>query len=86
MRIVVIGATGHVGTYLVPRLAALGHELIAVTRGYRAAYLPQLKAPMRSPDGYEISVATNYLGHFLLANLMLEDLQKSPSASARAPP
>ena len=44
-----------------------------------ATYLPQLKAPLRSPDGYEISVATNYLGHFLLANLMLEDLQKSPN-------
>jgi len=44
-----------------------------------ATYLPQLKTPMRSPDGYEISVATNYLGHFLLANLMLEDLQKSPA-------
>lgn len=42
-----------------------------------ATYLPQLKAPMRSPEGFEISVATNYLGHFLLANLMLEDLQKS---------
>ena len=32
---------------------------------------------MRSPDGYEISVATNYLGQFLLANLMLDDLQKA---------
>jgi len=42
-----------------------------------ATYLPQLKAPMRSPDGYEVSVATNYLGHFLLANLMLQDLQKA---------
>jgi protochlorophyllide reductase len=42
-----------------------------------ATYLPQLKEPLRSPDGYEISVATNYLGHFLLANLMLEDLQKA---------
>lgn len=42
-----------------------------------ATYLPQLKEPMRSPDGYEISVATNYLGHFLLANLMLDDLQKA---------
>ncbi len=42
-----------------------------------ATYLPQLKEPMRSPDGFEISVATNYFGHFLLANLMLEDLQKS---------
>jgi len=44
-----------------------------------ATYLPQLKTPMRSPDGFEISVATNYLGHFLLANLMLPDLQKSPA-------
>ena len=44
-----------------------------------ATYLPQLKEPVRSPEGYEISVATNYLGHFLLANLMLEDLQKSVS-------
>ena len=44
-----------------------------------ATYLPQLKAPVRSPDGFEISVATNYLGHFLLANLMLEDLQRSPA-------
>lgn len=34
---------------------------------------------MRSPEGFEISVATNYLGHFRLANLMLEDLQKSPA-------
>ncbi|MGY9047919.1 MAG: SDR family NAD(P)-dependent oxidoreductase [Rhodobacterales bacterium] len=42
-----------------------------------ATYLPQFKAPMRSPEGYEISVATNYRGHFLLANLMCEDLQKS---------
>jgi protochlorophyllide reductase len=42
-----------------------------------ATYLPQLKEPMRSADGYEISVATNYLGHFLLANLMLDDLQKA---------
>ncbi len=42
-----------------------------------AVYLPLLKAPMYSADGYEISVATNHLGHFLLANLMLEDLKKS---------
>ncbi len=44
-----------------------------------ATYLPQLKVPQRSPEGFEISVATNYLGHFLLANLMLDDLQKSPA-------
>jgi len=44
-----------------------------------AVYLPLLKQPARSPEGYEISVATNYLGHFLLASLMLDDLRKAPA-------
>lgn len=48
-----------------------------------AVYLPLLKEPMRSEDGYELSVATNHLGHFLLCNLMLEDLQKSSASEAR---
>ncbi len=38
MRIVVIGATGHIGTYLVPRLVAGGHEVVAVSRGQRTPY------------------------------------------------
>ncbi|HLO51311.1 MAG TPA: protochlorophyllide reductase [Kamptonema sp.] len=42
-----------------------------------AIYMPLLKAPLRSPDGFELSVATNHLGHFLLCNLMLEDLKRS---------
>jgi protochlorophyllide reductase len=42
-----------------------------------AIYFPLLKEPQRSEDGYELSVATNHLGHFLLCNLMLEDMQKS---------
>lgn len=45
-----------------------------------ATYLPLLKDPARSPEGYEISVATNYLGHFLLANLLLPDLARQPGA------
>jgi nucleoside-diphosphate-sugar epimerase len=40
MRIVIIGGTGHVGTYLIPRLAAAGHELIVVSRGQRDPYQP----------------------------------------------
>ena len=48
-----------------------------------ATYLPRLKQPMRSPEGYEISVATNHLGHFLLCNLLLEDLQKSSALEKR---
>ena len=38
MRVAIIGATGHVGTYLVPMLDALGHEVIAVSRGERTPY------------------------------------------------
>src|SRR5215217_4387641 len=37
-RIVVIGATGHVGTYLVPRLVRAGHEVVALSRGERKPY------------------------------------------------
>ena len=40
MRVVIIGGTGHVGTYLVPRLVEAGHEVIRVTRGKHAPYRP----------------------------------------------
>lgn len=48
-----------------------------------AVYYPLLKEPLRNADGYELSVATNHLGHFLLCNLMLEDLQKSGNPEPR---
>lgn len=38
MKTVVVGATGHVGTFLVPRLVQLGHRVAAVSRGKRAPY------------------------------------------------
>jgi nucleoside-diphosphate-sugar epimerase len=37
-KIVVIGATGHIGTYLVPRLVQAGHEVVAVSRGAARPY------------------------------------------------
>jgi nucleoside-diphosphate-sugar epimerase len=40
MKVAVLGATGHVGGYLVPRLVELGHEVIAVSRGRRQPYRP----------------------------------------------
>jgi nucleoside-diphosphate-sugar epimerase len=40
MRVVIIGGSGHVGTYLVPRLVAAGHQVIAISRGQRAPYQP----------------------------------------------
>lgn len=38
MKIVVIGGTGHVGTYLVPGLVNEGHEVISISRQQRAPY------------------------------------------------
>lgn len=40
MRVVIIGATGHIGTYLAPRLVQAGHTVIALSRGQRAPYRP----------------------------------------------
>jgi nucleoside-diphosphate-sugar epimerase len=39
-RVVVIGATGHIGSYLVPRLVRGGHEVITLSRGISEPYLP----------------------------------------------
>ncbi len=41
MRVVIIGGSGHIGTYLVPRLVAAGHEVVAVSRGLRDPYQAQ---------------------------------------------
>ncbi|MEP6549841.1 MAG: NAD-dependent epimerase/dehydratase family protein [Gemmatimonadales bacterium] len=40
MRVVIIGGTGHIGTFLVPRLVDAGHEVIVASRGKREPYLP----------------------------------------------
>jgi protochlorophyllide reductase len=42
-----------------------------------AVYMPLLKEPLYSPEGYELSVATNHFGHFLLCNLLLDDLKQA---------
>jgi nucleoside-diphosphate-sugar epimerase len=39
MRVLVIGATGHIGSYLVPRLVEDGHEVVAMSRGARRPYV-----------------------------------------------
>ncbi len=54
-RIVVIGATGHVGTYLVPRLVRAGHEVVALSRGTRDPYLP-------APESRDTAVVLVQLG------------------------
>lgn len=37
-RIIVIGGSGHVGSYLLPRLVQLGHEVVNVSRGAAKPY------------------------------------------------
>lgn len=48
-----------------------------------AIYMPLLKAPLRSLEGYELTMATNHLGHFLMANLMLPDFKYSDAPDPR---
>ena len=40
MKAVVIGGSGHIGTFLLPRLVKSGYEVINVTRSARAPYQP----------------------------------------------
>jgi nucleoside-diphosphate-sugar epimerase len=40
MRVIVIGGSGHIGTYLTPRLVEEGHKVICVSRSQREPYLP----------------------------------------------
>ncbi|TGO06591.1 NAD-dependent epimerase/dehydratase family protein [Serinibacter arcticus] len=38
MRIVVIGGSGHIGSFLVPRLVRAGHEVVSLSRGTSTPY------------------------------------------------
>jgi nucleoside-diphosphate-sugar epimerase len=40
VRILVLGGTGHIGTFLVPRLVKAGHDVIVASRGAREPYVP----------------------------------------------
>ena len=40
MRVVIIGGSGHIGTYLVPMLVEGGYEVVNVTRSQSKPYLP----------------------------------------------
>ncbi len=63
-------------------VASIGQPLDALVIN-AAVYMPRLKQPERSPQGYEISMATNHLGHFLLIQMLLPDLQLSAHPSRR---
>lgn len=48
-----------------------------------AIYLPTAKEPTFTAEGFELSVGTNHLGHFLLARLLLDDFKKSDYSQKR---
>lgn len=66
----------------VEKFRATGKPLDALVCN-AAIYMPLIKEPLRSPEGYELSMATNHLGHFLLCNLLLEDMKKSDFSDRR---
>jgi nucleoside-diphosphate-sugar epimerase len=39
MRVVIIGGSGHIGSYLTPRLVEAGHTVLSVSRGRRQPYI-----------------------------------------------
>lgn len=57
----------------VSRFRALGRPLDGIVVN-AAVYQPRLKAPARSAEGFELSVAVNHLAHFLLVRMLLPDL------------
>jgi protochlorophyllide reductase len=68
--------------HLVETFHATGLPLDALVIN-AAMYMPRLKEPKRSPQGYELSMATNHLGHFLLIQQLLPDLERSKHPSRR---
>ena len=63
-------------------VASIGRPLDALVCN-AAIYRPRLKQPEWSPQNYELSMATNHLGHFLLIQLLLEEIQRSSHPSRR---
>ncbi|KAG6385462.1 hypothetical protein SASPL_154297 [Salvia splendens] len=48
-----------------------------------AVYQPTTREPSFTAEGFELSVGTNHLGHFLLSRLLFDDLVKSDYPSRR---
>ena len=77
-----LGDLDSVRTGVETLVASVGQGLDALLVN-AAVYKPRLKQPERSPQGYEISMAINHLGHFLLIQMLLPELKRSQHPSRR---
>lgn len=69
----------------VTNFRATGRRLDALVCN-AAIYRPTATEPTYSAEGIEMSVAVNHLGHFLLANLLLDDLKDAPENNPAGQP
>ena len=63
MRVIVIGGSGHIGTYLTPRLVEEGHHVISVSRSQRQPYLSH--TAWREVEVRTIDRAADNFGSFI---------------------
>jgi nucleoside-diphosphate-sugar epimerase len=68
MKVFIIGGTGHIGTYLVPRLVMAGHEVISASRKQREPYKsdPAWRSVNQVMLDREEADRTNSLGRLIL--------------------
>ncbi|KAK4838688.1 hypothetical protein QYF36_015655 [Acer negundo] len=69
--VVITGASSGLGLATAKALAETGK------------WHPTAKEPSYTAEGFELSVGTNHLGHFLLSRLLLDDLNQSDYPSKR---
>jgi nucleoside-diphosphate-sugar epimerase len=69
MKVLVIGGTGHIGSYLVPRLVTAGHDVTSVSRGQRQPYFdhPSWKQVVRVAVDRTAAEAENGFGTTIAA-------------------
>lgn len=67
---------------LISAFRTLGRSLDALVCN-AAIYMPLIKEPQWSPQGYELTMTTNHLSHFLLCNILLDDMGRSSYGDRR---
>src|SRR6476620_4222400 len=65
MRVVIIGGTGHIGSFLTPRLVEAGHSLTCVSRGMKQPYQIHLHRAWKAVTRLELDrIAEENAGTF----------------------